>query len=104
MKACKHVNERLVRILVDKGVDVNKADRYGNTPLILASYYNNENIVNYLIEKGADVQRGADVNKENKYGLTPLINYDAIGNEAICTMLIAQVLIYIKIINMAKQH
>jgi len=50
------------------------------------------------------IQRGADVNKENKYGLTPLINYDAIGNEAICTMLIAQVLIYIKIINMAKQH
>jgi len=82
MKACKHVNERLVRILVDKGVDVNKADRYGNTPLILASYYNNENIVNYLIEKGADVH------KENIYGNTALLEACKEKHETIIQRLI----------------
>jgi ankyrin repeat protein len=58
--------ERLevVKLLVDMGEDVNHADGYGITPLMVAANLGDINIVRYLIDKGADL--GAhDLGKKN---------------------------------------
>ena len=58
--------ERLevVKLLVEAGEDVNAADAYGITPLMVAANLGDVPIVQYLIDKGADV--GAhDLGKKN---------------------------------------
>jgi len=79
---------------------VNTCDSRGFTPLIFATYFENEEITNFLIEKNADIdakdnsgntaligvcfkgnapiadlliEKGADVNATNKNGTSPLI-------------------------------
>jgi uncharacterized protein len=54
----------LVKLLVDLGEDVNAADGYGITPLMVAANLGNIEVVKYLISKGADL--GAhDLGKKN---------------------------------------
>ncbi|MBH5362631.1 ankyrin repeat domain-containing protein [Wolbachia endosymbiont of Kradibia gibbosae] len=60
-----HVVELLFRY-VDK-IDIDKANKDGSTPLVLAAYNGYEEIVRFLIGKKADV------NKAHKNGITPLI-------------------------------
>jgi ankyrin repeat protein len=58
--------ERLevVKLLIDLGEDVNAADSYGITPLMVAANLGDVAVVQYLIDKGADV--GAhDLGKKN---------------------------------------
>jgi ankyrin repeat protein len=58
--------ERLevVRLLVDLGSDVNAADDYGITPLMAAANLGDVGIIQYLVDKGADL--GAhDLGKKN---------------------------------------
>ena len=59
-------NWERVKTLVDRGIDVNAKDKYGQTLLILASYRNDKDIVTLLISKGADT------NIHNASGSTPL--------------------------------
>ena len=58
--------ERLavVKLLVDLGEDVNAADSYGITPLMVAANMGDINIVQYLIDKGADLA-AHDLGKKN---------------------------------------
>jgi ankyrin repeat protein len=59
-------SERLevVKLLIDLGEDVNAADSYGITPLMVAANLGEITIVKYLIDKGADL--GAhDLGKKN---------------------------------------
>lgn len=44
-----------VRDFIASGADVNKKDKYGETPLLLAATQENIDIVRLLIEKGAYV-------------------------------------------------
>lgn len=54
----------LVKLLIDFGEDVNAADNYGITPLMVAANLGNLEIVKYLVSKGADL--GAhDLGKKN---------------------------------------
>jgi ankyrin repeat protein len=77
--------ERLevVKLLVDLGEDVNAADSYGITPLMVAANLGDAAIVQYLVDKGADL--GAhDLGKKNdgNFGssIEPLMPIDyAIG-------------------------
>lgn len=58
--------ERLevVKLLIDLGEDVNAADSYGITPLMVAANLGDRAIVQYLVDKGADL--GAhDLGKKN---------------------------------------
>ena len=55
-----------VKLLYELGGDIQKSNRYGNTPLHMAAEYFRPNTVHFLIEKGADV------NAKNKRGETPL--------------------------------
>ncbi|HWF10765.1 MAG TPA: ankyrin repeat domain-containing protein [Bryobacteraceae bacterium] len=58
--------ERLavVKLLVDAGEDVNAADAYGITPLMVAANLGDAAIVQYLIDKGADLA-AHDLGKKN---------------------------------------
>jgi uncharacterized protein len=54
----------VVKLLVDLGEDVNAADNYGITPLMVAANLGDLEIVKYLVSKGADL--GAhDLGKKN---------------------------------------
>lgn len=48
-------NIDLVRLSIEKGVDVNKININGHYPIITSIENNHINLVKYLIEKGADV-------------------------------------------------
>jgi hypothetical protein len=58
--------ERLevVKLLIDLGEDVNAADSYGITPLMVAANLGDVAIVQYLIDKGADLS-AHDLGKKN---------------------------------------
>ncbi len=58
--------ERLevVKLLVDLGEDVNAADSYGITPLMVAANLGDLNVVKYLVGKGADLN-AHDLGKKN---------------------------------------
>jgi uncharacterized protein len=58
--------ERLevVKLLIDRGEDVNAADGYGITPLMVAANLGDLNVVKYLVEKGADLN-AHDLGKKN---------------------------------------
>ncbi|KAL6625855.1 ankyrin repeat-containing domain protein [Neocallimastix sp. 'constans'] len=93
-------NENLVKYLVELGADVNKENKFNETPLYCACRKGNEKIVKYLIEHGANVNRGnekivkylvehgADVNKINQYNETPLYGACEEGNEKIVKYLV----------------
>ena len=54
----------LVKLLVEKGQDVNAADNYGITPLMVAANLGDLEIVKYLVSKGADLS-AHDLGKKN---------------------------------------
>ena len=58
--------ERLevVKLLVELGEDVNAADSYGITPLMVAANLGDIEVVRYLIDKGADLA-AHDLGKKN---------------------------------------
>jgi ankyrin repeat protein len=75
-------NKAVVRVLVDRGADVNAKDEFGSTVLHQAYKGGNEAIVRLLVE------RGADVNAKDKYGNTVLHQAYKRGNEAIVRLLV----------------
>jgi ankyrin repeat protein len=46
-------NEEFVEMLLKKGANVNSKDYQGNTPLQIASKYNNQGVINMLKKYGA---------------------------------------------------
>lgn len=54
----------LVKLLIEKGQDVNAADNYGITPLMVAANLGDLEIVEYLVSKGADLE-AHDLGKKN---------------------------------------
>lgn len=60
---------RMTKLLVDNGADANSADEQGNTALMTASVYGNEEVVTTLLElRPQEIQ----INKQNKKGWTAL--------------------------------
>jgi ankyrin repeat protein len=60
-------NIELVKYLVEKGIDINTKDNYGETALIKSYENDNFDILKYLIEKGLDI------NTKNYKGYNPLL-------------------------------
>ena len=65
--AIKKFDDKMVKLLIDKGANVNHANIMGQTPLHIAVLQNDIYIVKLLISKGAIVDIA------NKYGQTPLM-------------------------------
>ena len=49
-----------MRVLLERGADINQGADDGCTPLMIASQEGHEEIVRVLLERGADVNQGAD--------------------------------------------
>jgi hypothetical protein len=73
----------LNELLKTPGVDVNKQDNMGQTPLTMAVFLNRKDYVNSLLSAN-----GIDVNRKNKSGKTPIFFASFDGNADILTMLI----------------
>jgi ankyrin repeat protein len=54
-------NLKMVKKLIEGGLDINIKNRKGSTPLIIAAAKNKQKIFNYLIDKGADISIRNDV-------------------------------------------
>ena len=52
--------ESVVRVLIEKGAEINFKDNYGRTPLLWAAIGDHESIARLLIEKGAEVNSKDD--------------------------------------------
>jgi len=81
MLAARAGDATIVRILLDKGADVNARDLWANTPLLYAPAGGNVVVVQALLEKGADV------NVRNVAGRTPLVLATWLGRTAIIQLL-----------------
>jgi ankyrin repeat protein len=64
IKACKKGDVPTVRVLLERGADLDVSDKQGNTALMMAVYRNHYEIARLLIALGADPGR------QNKSGNT----------------------------------
>jgi ankyrin repeat protein len=62
-----------VRSKVNRGVDVNKVDHYGNSALMSAGRWGREEVVLFLLAKGANI------NQQNNFGYTALMEAARFG-------------------------
>ena len=57
LQACKNNQKGVVQTFLKKGgIDVNKRDESGNTPIIYACMKNSRDVVKMLLENGADAE------------------------------------------------
>ena len=82
MFAAQFGYEDIVRLLVDKGADVNAKNNSSLTPLMSAAYGGQIENVRFLVEKGADV------NAKNNDSWTPLVCAAWRGDEEIIRFLV----------------
>ena len=73
--ACKHGNEEITKLLLNKDVDINSKDDFGNTALHYACELKNEEIMDMLIEKGAHL---LIENKNENLAIDKIIDYEQI--------------------------
>ena len=66
--------KKILKLLLDKGLNINKKNRYHNTPLIMAIDNKNEDIALFLIKEGADY--GVHYKKR-----VPLLTFAIIQNQ-----------------------
>ena len=71
-----------MRLLLDRGAEVNKAKNDGATSLCIASHNAHEAVVRLLLD------RGADVDKAMNNGATPLYVASLDGHEAVAGLLL----------------
>ena len=71
----------VIRLLLQKGADVNKRDRFGDTPVHYAAWENSTEAIATLIE------HGASINITNKRGDKPIDYARRYGREAAVRML-----------------
>lgn len=69
-------------LLLERGADPGHRDHDGMTPLLLAAYEGHEDIVELLLEAGADVDEtaGPDANAPSAAAVTPLLAAAAMGH------------------------
>ena len=82
VEASRSNNVKLVRLLLEIGADINRANSAGETPLYVASEMSNVEMVRILLEKGADI------NKAESNGQTPLMIAVASGHFEVVEVLL----------------
>lgn len=58
-----------VKLLVEAGADINSVDKFGNSPLRNSLEWNNKEIAQYLIDKGADIRQFDHQGYQNGYSI-----------------------------------
>jgi ankyrin repeat protein len=82
--AAEKGHEAVVRLLVEKGADLESRDSYdGRTPLSWAAEKGHEAVVKLLLGKGAELEA-----KDKYYGRTPLWRAAVNGHEAVVKLLL----------------
>jgi ankyrin repeat protein len=76
----EHVS--MVRLLLEKGADVNTPDAQGTPALHIAAGRRHEDVVSLLLTSGADVSRA------NRSGYTPLMNASTWGHVGVVRLLL----------------
>ncbi|MCJ1250247.1 hypothetical protein MMC30_007473 [Trapelia coarctata] len=71
-----------IRLLLDKGADIQAQDKRGQTPLHSAVYEKNKAVIRLLLDKGADVDA------QDKRGQTPLYSAVYGNNEVVIRLLL----------------
>ena len=61
--AARYGKNEIVKLLLDRGADVNAKDSYGWTPLLYAAAHGKNEIVKLLLDRGADVNVKANDGK-----------------------------------------
>ena len=72
---------QLVKLLLDRGADIDAASPNGTTPLMMAAQYGSDESVKLLL------QRGADVARRNQRGLGPIDFAKLSGREPVVRLL-----------------
>ncbi|KAH0563336.1 hypothetical protein GP486_002098 [Trichoglossum hirsutum] len=80
--AVENGHEAVVRLLLEKGADLESKSEYGWTSLMCAALNGHEAVTRLLLEKGADLE------SKNRYGWTPLMCAAQNGHEAIAKLLL----------------
>ena len=65
--AAENGHEAVVKLLVEKGADLESKDRDGQTPLSLAAMNGHEAVVKLLVEKGADLESKDGITVGHRY-------------------------------------
>ncbi len=78
MIACTHKDSKLVRYLINKGVDVNHQNRYGYSALMLATMYCGKRVSKILIQAGADVTLKSEIG-DDAIKIATVNNYPSLG-------------------------
>ncbi len=60
------MNKTAILLLQNKAI-INNVNQYGRTPLMVASRFNSTKVIEYLLKKGAKIE------KTDKNSLTPLL-------------------------------
>jgi uncharacterized protein (DUF433 family) len=82
LRAAQDGNKEIVSSFIARGANVNAADEFGDTALLVASDTGHANVVALLLEKGADV------NVKDCDGKTPLHLASKRGHEAVRRLLL----------------
>lgn len=72
-----------VKRVVSAGTDVDDADRWGTTALLLAANSGHAEVVGWLLEQGADPN-----SRERFFGMTPMIAAISVGHRDIVSLLV----------------
>ncbi|KAK2591217.1 hypothetical protein QQS21_011102 [Conoideocrella luteorostrata] len=112
LRTAKEGQEDVAKLLLKKGADIEAKDKYGQTPLSLATEEGREAVAKLLLDKGADIEakdkhgrtplslatkeamtkllleKGADIEAKDKYGQTPLSLATEEGREAMAKLLL----------------
>jgi ankyrin repeat domain-containing protein 50 len=80
--AARYGHEAVVKLLLEKGTELETKDNYGRTPLSWAAVNGHEAVLKLLLEKGAELET-----KDN-YGRTPLSWAAVNGHEAVVKLLL----------------
>jgi hypothetical protein len=80
--AARQGREAVVKLLLEKGAEIEAKDEYGRTPLSWAAGQGHEAVVKLLLEKGAEIE------VKDEYGSTPLSWAAEQGHEAVVKLLL----------------
>ena len=82
-------NIAIADLLIEKGADIEARDDDDINALVYASTYNNEEMVKFLLEKGADANTVCEIkNEHTDISPTPLMNAAYKGNTNIINILL----------------